>query len=133
MTEELVVPAPGCVFYFAFSKHFPPGHEQEGKRPAIIISIPSEHGEPRFPVFIVLPLTTFKNQAWVNKSPEIYPVIKAASGEIDRDSIALLDQIKAVDVARVERYVGKLNPKDHDEIIGKLKAMLKRQPSKRNL
>ncbi len=126
MQEEVIVPTPGSVFYIAFSKHVPPAHEQEGKRPAIIVSIPSDHGEPRFPVFIVLPLTTFKNQDWVGKSPNLYPVIIAAPNGIERDSIVLLDQIKAVDVSRVERYIGKLNQQDFDIVVGKLKALLKR-------
>lgn len=123
MAEQTVSPVPGCIFYFQLGQHLPPGHEQEGRRPALIVASPAAHGTPRFPGFIVVPLTTFRNQPWIEGSPALYPIIKARKDQIERDSVALLDQIRAADVTRVERYVGRLSRQEFQRIMKHLVSL----------
>ncbi|HAG08004.1 MAG TPA: hypothetical protein DCK87_00305 [Desulfotomaculum sp.] len=48
---------PGDILLIALPSHDPSGHEQEGVRPAIAVGVPQGH--VRYPVVIVVPLTTY--------------------------------------------------------------------------
>ena len=98
---------PGAVVLIALPLNDPKGHEQEGKRPAIVVGIPQ--GLPRYPVVIVVPLTT-QSGPWAEKNPNLYRQLPAGAGGIPQASIALLDQIRALDVRRVNAYLGSLEP-----------------------
>lgn len=130
MAEELIKPDVGSVFYMDLGKNLPPGHEQTGKRPCLIASIPSDHGKSRYNLFIVIPFTSFKDQSWAKQSPNLYPIIKAKEDELEHDSVALLDQIRTVDFSRIKQYVGRLNQTDFQDIMNKLKALFKKKDSK---
>jgi mRNA interferase MazF len=96
---------PGDVVLIALPLHDPKGHEQEGKRPAIVVGIPQ--GPVRYPVVIVVPLTT-QSGPWVRRNPNLYRFLPPGAGGIPQPSIALLDQLRAVDVRRVKTYLGRL-------------------------
>jgi mRNA interferase MazF len=63
----------------------------------------------RYPVVIVVPLTT-QSGPWTKKNPNLYRHLPAGAGGIPQDSIALLDQVRALDVRRVNAYLGSLEP-----------------------
>ena len=46
----------GDVVFVNLPSHNPKGHEQEGRRPAVIVGIPLE--DVRYPILVVVPLTT---------------------------------------------------------------------------
>lgn len=98
----------GDILLFSLPKHFPAGHEQEGERPVIVAAVPKE--PVRFPVLIVIPLTT-KKGPWVEKNPVLYRKIPKDVGGLPVDSIALIDQVCAVDVRRTKSFLGIL-PKE---------------------
>lgn len=64
----------GDVLLISLPVHLPRGHEQEGKRPGIVIAIPEE--PMRYPVIITIPLTTkkrigaYKTQNCIKKYPQ---------------------------------------------------------------
>jgi mRNA interferase MazF len=60
---------PGAVVLIDLPLHDPKGHEQEGKRPAIVVGIPQ--GLLRYPVVIAVPLTT-QGGPWAKKNPNLY-------------------------------------------------------------
>jgi len=62
-------------------------------------------GAVRYPVVFVIPLTT-PIGPWARKNPSLYPLIPPGTTGITRDSIALIDQLRAVDVQRVQSYFG---------------------------
>lgn len=105
MTNEAL--KPGDVVLIDLPLHDPKGHEQEGKRPAIVVGIPQ--GLLRYPVVIAVPLTT-QGGPWAKKNPNLYRHLLAGSGGIPQASIALLDQVRALDVRRVNAYLGSLEP-----------------------
>jgi mRNA interferase MazF len=94
----------------SFPDHQPPGREQQGSRPAIVVGFPAKVQPPRYPVVLVVPITSDKGQLWATKSPRLYPKLKAGTGNLPNDSIILLDQIRALDESRLGRYLGKLTP-----------------------
>lgn len=96
----------GDVVAANFPKHSPRGHEQEGYRPAIVVGFPSLIGIPRFSSVIVIPLTTDRGQAWAIASPDLYPRFPAGVAGLRKPSIALLDQLRVVDVNRIVEIGG---------------------------
>ncbi|WP_307718808.1 type II toxin-antitoxin system PemK/MazF family toxin [Desulfocucumis palustris] len=89
------------------------GHEQEGSRPAIVVGVPK--GAIRYPVVIVIPLTT-QSGPWAIKNPNLYHYIPQGTAGIPRDSIALIDQLRTVDVQRVRAYLGSLEKEIYERI-----------------
>ncbi len=100
--------------------HSPKGHEQEGVRPMIIVGIPQ--GELRFPVVIVVPLTT-QIGIWKQSNPDLYPTITSGIGGLAQTSIVLVDQVRAIDVQRVSRYLGSLSGQEYQPILNALKQI----------
>jgi mRNA interferase MazF len=79
------------------------GHEQGGCRPVLIIQ--NDIGNLHSPTTIVAPLTASFTQ-------KVYPTevrVKAGTAELPKDSSILLNQIKAIDKRRLEKYVGRLD------------------------
>jgi len=85
----------------------PHGHEQEGRRPCILISDPSEIQPLRFPVLIIAPLTT----RLLDNAP-LYPHLESETGGLPEASTVLLDQLTAIDANRVQGYIGRLNEQE---------------------
>ncbi|MEF2279083.1 type II toxin-antitoxin system PemK/MazF family toxin [Deinococcus sp. YIM 134068] len=105
----------GAVFVADFPEHDPGGHEQEGPRPAVLVGLPTNAGRPRFPVLMLAPVTTFREQSWV-AAPDLYPVLSAGSGGLRVPSVVLIDQTRALDASRVARYLGALTPEEYAPI-----------------
>lgn len=97
---------PRDIVTLTFPVHQPTGHEQEGSRPAVIVGVPT--GPTRFPVVVVVPLTT-QAREWTDRNPTLYPRLDAGSGGLIRPSVALLDQVRAVDARRLATYLGTLS------------------------
>jgi len=79
------------------------GHEIKKSRPAVIIQ--NDLGNKYSPITIIAPVTS-KN---IDK---IYPVeisLTKKNSRLDKDSKALLNQIRAVDKRRLIKKIGKLN------------------------
>jgi mRNA-degrading endonuclease toxin of MazEF toxin-antitoxin module len=73
------------------------GHEQRGTRPFLVLS------DPRLPVLVIgVPLTTAIGRAKRPTAVQLSPI----GG---KPSIALCDQIRSVDAARIQRVVGSVN------------------------
>ncbi|MGE5571882.1 MAG: type II toxin-antitoxin system PemK/MazF family toxin [Bacteroidota bacterium] len=104
MVGERTVGA-GDVLLMALPFHTPKGHEQEGKRPVIVVGCPS--GTLRHPTLIVVPLTTQAGR-WACENPTLYPSLSSGEGGLPRSSVALLDQLRSIDVRRTEGYLGTL-------------------------
>jgi len=81
------------------------GHEQGRSRPCVVVQ--NNAGNRFSSMTIVVPLTDVVHLA--APSP-IYVLIKKGDGGIRKDSIALTDQIRAVDFQRVRRSFGVLSP-----------------------
>lgn len=113
----------GDVVVVALERHVPPGHEQEGRRPAVVVGLPERVEEPRFPMLVVVPLTT-QIGPWADASPRLYPRLAAGSPGLSHDSVALLDNVRAVDVRRVRRWAGSLSEDDFAPIRTGLAAIL---------
>ena len=96
-------------------EHFPPGHEQEGLRPAIIIGWSDAH----YPMIRILPIsslideTTGERREWADEFPKIFPVFPKGVGGLERDSILLANQTRCLGRDRIVDYLGTLTLKEY--------------------
>lgn len=117
-------PEPGLLLWVALGRRLPPGHEQEGERPALLVGVPARLGKPRFTMLLVAPVTSFAEQAWAVRAPELYPYLQAGVANLPRPSLVLLDQLQSVDARRVLRYVGLLDREQYTPIATALRGIL---------
>lgn len=73
------------------------GHEQQGRRPCIVVSDPDVTDSARFPMVAVVPVTGTPG------SGALYPKLEARTGALRRTSWALVDQLRSIDKRRVLR------------------------------
>lgn len=86
------------------------GHEQYGKRPAILIS------ETKINIVIIIPLTANLEAL---RFPHTLDILPDKQNNLDCRSAALLFHIRAIDKSRVIKVIGKVN-KDFQEKINKI-------------
>ena len=99
----------GDVVTAAIPERIPSGHEQEGLRPAVVVGLPDRLGPGRFPVIVVVPFTSYRAQAWVAAAPERYPRFAAGVAGLRSPSVALVDQVLALDMRRLQKRRGQLS------------------------
>ncbi|HEY9701641.1 MAG TPA: type II toxin-antitoxin system PemK/MazF family toxin [Allocoleopsis sp.] len=73
---------------------------------------------------VVVPVTK-QTGIWITQNPLLYPGLLAGMGNLVHDSTVLLDQICAIDMVRVSRYLGDLTPEEYQPIEDGLKAMFR--------
>ena len=79
------------------------GSEQRGTRPVIIVS--RDAINEASPVILAVPCTAYRQQ-------HIYPsqlLLQAAEGGLDRNSVAMAEQVRAIDKRRLGRLHGTLS------------------------
>ena len=73
---------------------------------------------------IIVPLTTQRG-SWVTNQPLLYPQLKSGAGGLNQPSIALIDQVRSIDVSRIVGYLGTLKTEEYAPIRQGLKHLLK--------
>ena len=114
----------GDVVTAKFPSQNPSGREQEGYRPAIVVGIPSRLGKLRFPLVFVVPMTTDRGQEWADINPNLYVRFSAGVANLKSPSIALLDQVRAIDISRIVAYRGSLSPQQYEAIAKSLQKIM---------
>jgi len=107
------------VFWVRLPERTPPGREQSGRRPCVLIADPATVHPTRYPVVILAPFTGRTLPAAV-----LYPRLQAGTGGLPTASTVLLDQLVAVDVGRIEGRLGALTPDELEPVRVGLRAML---------
>lgn len=97
-----------------FPSQDPQGREQEGYRPAVVVGLPELLGRSRFNMVLVVPLTTDRQGVWSRSA--LYPRLTAGTAGLTVDSIVMLDQMRALDVGRMARYLGQLSSEQFEPI-----------------
>jgi mRNA interferase MazF len=85
------------------------GSEQGGIRPVLVIQ--NDVGNKYSPTIIVAAITSKSGKALL----PTHCLLNADTG-LDRDSVALLEQIRTIDKRRLKDYVGLLNVNDMQEV-----------------
>ena len=112
MVDGEYVPERGDLIWVEFTPQA--GHEQSGRRPALIVS-PSEYNLQRG-LALVCPIST-RIRGYRFEVP--------LQSDVDITGVVLSDQIKSADWrARYARYAGKASPSVVDEAIAKITALL---------
>lgn len=99
----------------------PPGHEQAGNRPVVVVSQPP--APVRYPVLLIVPVTS-QVGIWADANPGLYPRLPGGAG-IRSGSAALCDQVRSCDARRVLRYLGSLPPETFATILQGVAAALR--------
>ena len=76
------------------------GSEQGGPRPAVVIQ--NDIGNRHAPTVIIAPITS------KTKKSNLPTHVKLTNKCLERNSVALLEQIKTIDKTRIEDYIGTL-------------------------
>lgn len=114
----------GDIVTALFPVHDPAGHEQQGYRPAVVVGVPAVLGSPRFPVVVLAPLTTDRDQEWARTSPALYPRFPEGTADLRSPSLCLLDQMRALGLERLRAYRGALSAEEYEPIREGLKRIL---------
>ena len=79
------------------------GHEMQKTRYCLVIQ--SDVLNKKLPTFVIAPITSKVRPEWF----PIGIVLKKGESELSKESQIMLNQIKAADVTRFKRKIGKLN------------------------
>ena len=112
----------GDVLLVKLPQQQPPGSEQTGTRPAVVVGLPQRLGTQRFPLWIVVPMTS-RISGWTRAAPNLYPTYPRGVGGLSVPSAALLDHLRGVDITRVVRFLGSLSPAEYAPIQAGLREM----------
>lgn len=77
---------------------------------------------------LVVPLTT-QIGPWAREAPRLYPLLRAGTGGLRFDSVALLEHVRGIDASRVSRRLGSLTGEQLAPIARDLAFMLAPSPS----
>ncbi len=102
----------------------PPGREQEGRRPAIVVGLPTE--PIRYPILLIAPMTTAIGN-WVDSNSLMYPKLMIGTAGLTKNSVVLLDQIRSLDPHRLVTYFGSLTNEQYQPVSEGIKALLRVQ------
>lgn len=113
---------PGDVLLARLPQLTPPGSEQSGTRPVLVVALPNRLGVPRYPMVIAAPMTT-QLGGWVIGSPDLYPVLHAGVGGLIRASVVMLDHLRGVDAYRILKPLGTLSEGEYAPIRERLERI----------
>ena len=103
----------GDIHWVDFPKRDPKGSEIEKTRPCVILSLSSVNNLRR--TVVVVPLTS---------SPEPVPPVAIAVPSAGPDSVAVCDQVTAMDKRRVKNRSGSLSARDLQAIEQSVRLVL---------
>lgn len=112
--------SPKDIVSAVFPDHSPGGHEQQGRRPAVVVGTPDALGPVRFSMVVLVPLTRDRGQDWALANPDLYPRLPAGAGNLPEDSVCLLDQVRAVDAGRLKGHRGRLTEAQYRPLLNGL-------------
>lgn len=108
----------GDLLWVELPRRLPPGHEQIGHRPVVVVGLPQEVQALPYPVLIVVPLTRTRFRG------PLFPVLPAGAGNLPAESTALVCQILALDIGRVQGRIGTLSEAEYLPLEEGLRKML---------
>lgn len=73
---------------------------------------------------VVVPVTTFRDNDWAIANPTLYPILEPGEGGLATRSVALVDQVRALDVSRVKVRKGTIKPQAFSQIEAGLRSLL---------
>lgn len=91
------------------------GHEQSGKRPAVLIS------DTKTNIVIIVPITS--NQEALRFQHTLI-IVPDKQNKLDQKSIAMIFQLRAIDKKRIIKTIGRLNKNDGDSLDKMIRKML---------
>lgn len=103
----------GDIYWVNFPKRDPHGAEIEKTRPCVVLSVSVVNEQRR--TVVVVPLTS---------SPEPVPPIAIAVPSVGADSVAVCDQLTAVDKKRLQNKSGVMSREDMQAVEASVRLVL---------
>jgi len=94
------------------------GHEQQGRRPCVVVSDPAVTNNQRFPLIAVVPVTGTSAQG------ALYPALAPGRSGLTKASWAMMDQVRSIDKRRIARVFGRIAPDEMNSIDDGLRLFL---------
>ncbi|MBM3241230.1 type II toxin-antitoxin system PemK/MazF family toxin [Candidatus Poribacteria bacterium] len=107
----------GEILWAELPYRVPPGHEQIGHRPVVVVGMPESIQSIPYRVLIVVPLTCTR------LTGPLFPLIRAGTGGLPADSVALVYQVSALDARRMVGRLGRLSEQELSPIKEGLKRV----------
>jgi mRNA interferase MazF len=108
----------GDILWVELPIRMPPGREQAGRRPAVVVGVPEDIEPIPYRVLVVVPLTRTRTQGI------LFPVLSTGAGGLPADSTALICQVLALDVRRAVGRIGQLTAAEYAPIRSGLARLL---------
>jgi len=96
----------GQILWAELPVRHPPGHEQMGRRPVVVVAWPGAIQSTPHDVVIVAPLTRTRHRG------PLFPLLPTGTGGLPADSTVLLYQVAALDAHRILGQIGTLTRDD---------------------
>ena len=96
-----------------------PGHEQTGNRPALII-----HEDATINVYSVIMVVPFTSRLNAQRFPHTILVQPSAINGLNAASVLLIFQLRAIDKARIQKTIGRLEPDIMRQVDIEIKQLL---------
>lgn len=109
----------GDVYWVRFEPRS--GSEQQGKRPAVVVTNDGFNATPTWRSIVVVPVTTSEHQR--ARGPSAVALAQG-SGGLEQDSLAICHQITTVDRGKFGLRLGTLTPAEMTAVEDGIKAAL---------
>jgi mRNA interferase MazF len=113
--------AVGDIVWAALPERTPPGHEQKGKRPVLIVAIPEVIQLLPYSVIWIIPLSRTK------LTGQLFPILAVGTGGLPAESTALIYQLTALDSSRIVGAIGTLTKTELEPIVKAIVTVLESQ------
>ena len=95
------------------------GHEQMGNRPAIVVQ--NDASDPRLPTIMIIPFTSSLGAL---RYPHTFRVDPSQQNGLDRPSVLLVFQLRAIDKVRIAGNIGRLEQHYLQQLEAELRNLL---------
>ncbi len=108
----------GDILWVDLPQRQPPGHEQIGSRPVVVVGVPEAIQSLPYSVLVVVPLTRTRFTG------PLFPVLPVGAGGLPAESTALVSQVLALDTRRVKGRIGTLTGEEYQPLRESLRKLL---------
>lgn len=113
----------GVIVIAEFPQSTPLGHEQHGKRPAVVVGVPDLIAQPKDEGLILVPFSS-KVARYRHLSRELYPIFPEECGGLTVESVALCPQVRFLGRERLLGVLGQFTSEEFSPVYQAVRRMM---------